>query len=137
MVVGILGVLKAGGAYLPIDPSYPKDRIEYILKDSRSEVLLTNIKLNNKIDFKYKIIDLLDEELYGRETEDLDKLHTSRNLAYVIYTSGTTGEPKGVMVEHKGVINLINSSKKKFNLNSNKKIVQFASIAFDASAWEI
>ncbi|MEH7896145.1 non-ribosomal peptide synthetase, partial [Bacillus thuringiensis] len=137
MVVGILGVLKAGGAYLPIDPSYPKDRIEYILKDSRSEVLLTNIKLNNKIDFKYKIIDLLDEELYGRETEDLDKLHTSRNLAYVIYTSGTTGEPKGVMVEHKGVINLINSSKKKFNLNSNKKILQFASIAFDASAWEI
>ncbi len=137
MIVGIIGILKSGGAYLPIDSSYPKDRIEYILKDSESEILLSKINLIETIEFDGEIVDLFNDEMFTGDIRNLEKINNSNNLAYIIYTSGTTGKPKGVAIEHKGIINLTDVFKKELNININTKILQFASIAFDASAWEI
>ncbi|MDY8096385.1 condensation domain-containing protein, partial [Paenibacillus polymyxa] len=124
MIVGIMGILKAGGAYIPIDPTYPENRIRYMLDDSGTELLLTQQHLVGKVEFRGKVL-LLDAEMdeatadastaeakrepmsvYHRDGTNLDAISGPHNLAYVIYTSGTTGQPKGVMLEHRGLCNL-------------------------------
>lgn len=137
MVIGMMAVLKAGGAYLPIDPIYPKNRIRYMLENSGVEILLTQNSLINLCEFECKVINLNNEKLYQGENSNLQKISNYKNLAYVIYTSGTTGNPKGVALEHKGIISLTNTFKKDFGINSDMKILQFASISFDAFAWEL
>ncbi|TDX96812.1 UNVERIFIED_CONTAM: amino acid adenylation domain-containing protein [Lysinibacillus xylanilyticus] len=137
MVIGIMAVLKAGGAYLPIDPKNPHKRIEYMIKNSGVNILLTQNSLLSMCDYGCEVIDLNNQSIYQKENNNLNKISNHTNLAYVIYTSGTTGNPKGVAVEHKGIINLTNTFKKDFQINSNKKILQFASISFDAFAWEL
>jgi len=106
MIVGIMAVLKAGGAYLPIDPKYPVDRISYMLKDSRTRILLTQKQLRDNTVYDGEIIELEDERLYTGDSSNLKPVSRPDDLAYIIYTSGTTGKPKGVMVEHKGICNL-------------------------------
>ncbi|CAG0906259.1 unnamed protein product, partial [Cyprideis torosa] len=111
MVVAILALLKAGGAYVPIDPSYPKDRVDYILSDTNAELLLTQKHLSKEHGLelpKDKTISIdLDEKLYLEELEGRTTEHSkATDLAYIIYTSGTTGIPKGVMVEHRNLVNL-------------------------------
>ena len=113
MIIAILGVLKAGAAYVPMDPEYPDDRIKYILSDTNTNLVIANSiytkrlnSINNKvntiaIDSKVFIKDLTKHSNTNPKVKDL----TSKNLAYVIYTSGTTGKPKGVMIEHIGVMN--------------------------------
>ncbi|WP_270344357.1 condensation domain-containing protein, partial [Bacillus mobilis] len=98
MIVGILGIIKAGGAYLPIDPEHPNERIEYMLKDSQSKVLLTQKKLVAELNFTGEIIDLYKDELFKGSSANLSKVNSPSDLIYVIYTSGTTGNPKGVMI---------------------------------------
>ncbi|WP_080283458.1 non-ribosomal peptide synthetase, partial [Clostridium botulinum] len=137
MIVGIMGILKSGGAYLPIDPSYPKSRIEYILEDSKSKTLLSTEILAKNIDFDGGVIDLFKDELFNENSCNLGKINNSDNLAYIIYTSGTTGKPKGVMVNHLGILNLQRSFNKTLKIRSNDRVLQFASISFDASVWEI
>ncbi len=137
MVIGMIAVLKADGAYLPIDPKYPQKRIEYMMKNSGVNILLTQSSLLSMCDYGCEVIDLNNERLYQKENSNLNRVSNHKNLAYVIYTSGTTGNPKGVAVEHKGIINLTNTFKKDFRIHSNKKILQFASISFDAFAWEL
>ncbi len=111
LMVGILGILKSGGAYLPIDPGYPKDRKAYMISDSNLKVLLTEGRYSKDLDFRL-MVDIDSEEIYANETEDLvinnySSIHNySSDLIYVIYTSGTTGHPKGVQVEHRSVVNL-------------------------------
>ncbi|GFZ30330.1 hypothetical protein CSC2_08560 [Clostridium zeae] len=137
MLVGIMGILKSGGAYLPIDPEYPEDRIKYMLTDSNAKLLLTQTKLMEKVDFSGETINLDDKELYGRDNSNLDKVCCEENLAYVIYTSGTTGNPKGVMVEHKALVNLCNWHNDYYEVSEKDKATKYAGFAFDASVWEI
>jgi len=137
MIIGIMGILKASGAYLPIDPEYPQERIEYMLGDSNTKILLTQYHLMNKVKFEGIIINLEDKKLYNRNKDNLKSINKPNDLAYVIYTSGSTGIPKGVMVEHKGVANLYSYFRKEYNITNKDNIIQFASCSFDAAVWEM
>ena len=109
MVLGILGILKAGAAYLPIDPEYPAERIAFILEDSQAEILLTGSWLQDRAPFTGKKFNLDTTWIYESEETNLKPLNRAHDLAYVIYTSGSTGAPKGVMMEHRGVVNMMES----------------------------
>ncbi|AIG26684.1 non-ribosomal peptide synthase/polyketide synthase [Brevibacillus laterosporus] len=137
MIVSIIAVLKAGGAYVPIDPVYPADRIQYMLEDSNAKVLLTQKHLMDKVPFDGSILDIDDEKLYQGEVANVDIQASPTDLAYVIYTSGTTGKPKGVMVEHHGIISLKTYYQSDFDIGIGDRMVQFASSSFDVSIWEI
>ena len=133
MIVGILGILKSGGAYLPIDPLYPKERIEYMLSDSGTGILLTNKRLfdGSKAEFNGLIMDLYDRNLYAGEETNLENINSSNDLAYVIYTSGTTGKPKGVMIEHQSIANTIQWRREEYKLDSTDNVLQLFSYSFD------
>jgi amino acid adenylation domain-containing protein len=126
MIIAIIGVLKSGGAYVPIDPNYPQERIAYIQKDSDCKLVVDE-----------SILDRFNEVLEEYARENVVKVNEVHDLAYVIYTSGTTGNPKGVMVENKSVINLIVSQTKQFNIKETENILQFSNISFDASVEQI
>ncbi|WP_025028796.1 non-ribosomal peptide synthetase [Caldalkalibacillus mannanilyticus] len=140
MIIGIMGVLKAGGAYLPLDPSYPTERIQYMLQDSGVDIVLSQHRITHLIDsleFQGEVL-LLDQfEYEGEEESNLEPQAGAEDLAYLIYTSGSTGQPKGVMIEHRGVVNLLQTQKKAFDLGPESRVLQFASFSFDASVWEI
>ncbi|SFB46080.1 non-ribosomal peptide synthetase, partial [Clostridium frigidicarnis] len=136
MIIGIMGILKSGGAYLPIDPSYPKERIEYILKDSESKILLSKNTLVDAIEFDGQIIDPFNKGLFNEDSSNLEKINNSNNLAYVIYTSGTTGKPKGVMCEHKNVVRLVKNANY-IEFKEDDRILQTGSMVFDASTFEV
>jgi amino acid adenylation domain-containing protein len=146
MIVALLGILKAGGAYLPLDPTYPQERLNFMLKDAQVSILVTHSLLAPL--FKLCWGDLppgLSLVCVDKDAEDFaqhsDQNPTSSvtpdNLAYVIYTSGSTGKPKGVLVEHRGLYNLSEAQIQTFNLSPCNRILQFASLSFDASIFEI
>ncbi|MBU3162817.1 amino acid adenylation domain-containing protein, partial [Clostridium estertheticum] len=140
MIVGIIGILKAGGAYMPIDPEYPENRIEYMIENSKAEIVLTQSKFKEKIkNEKIDVCDLEDEEFYKEDRASLGKTASAKNLAYVIYTSGTTGKPKGVMIEHSNVTNLVHGLNESIysKYNDNLKIALVAPYVFDASVKQI
>jgi len=138
MITGIMGIIKAGGAYLPIDPEYPNDRIAYMLEDSKSNILLTQTHLINKGDFGVDIINLTDNSIYSEDNSNLDNINTENNLVYTIYTSGSTGKPKGVMVEHKNLVNLVYGLKERiYKENKNLKVSMVSPYVFDASVKQI
>ncbi|MCM3738303.1 amino acid adenylation domain-containing protein [Bacillus cytotoxicus] len=137
MIVGIMGILKAGGVYLPIDPEYPIERIRYMLEDSKTKIFLTKNALLKSIEFDGEIVDLEDERIDLREVYNLDKINAAQDLAYIIYTSGTTGNPKGVMIEHKNVVRLMFNNKMQFNFNEKDVWTMFHSYCFDFSVWEM
>ncbi|MDP4147651.1 MAG: amino acid adenylation domain-containing protein, partial [Bacillota bacterium] len=137
MIVGIMGILKAGGAYLPIDPEYPKERIEYMLEDSKVDILLTQTQLVGKSEFSGNIIEIDREDLYVGDSSNLEKINTSNNLAYVIYTSGTTGKPKGVMIEHRSVVNIMIDLQDKYPLLESDSYLLKTNYIFDVSVSEI
>ncbi|NCR24962.1 MAG: amino acid adenylation domain-containing protein [Microcystis aeruginosa LE13-04] len=140
MIVGLLGILKAGGAYLPLDPDYPSERLQFAIADAQLSLLLTQEGLIDKLPEHQAPLILLDrftEEINQNSQDNLTGVVTANNLANLIYTSGSTGKPKGVMVEHRGLFNLAQAQIKTFNLQSNYRILQFASLNFDASIWEI
>ena len=132
MIIGILAVLKAGGAYIPIDPTYPKDRIDYMLKNSNSKLLLTQNHLRDLINFKNSIcIDLKDNEIYSLSNTNLENVNVPEDLAYVIYTSGSTGLPKGVMLKQNNIINFIYGMMKEFAFTNKDTIVSITTFSFD------
>ncbi len=137
MLVGIMGILKAGGAYLPIDPDYPQARIEYMLKDSSTNILLTQNFLKDRSSFAGEIIDLNDQRLYTSDASNLEYINQPTDLAYIIYTSGSTGQPKGTMIEHRSVINRLNWMQKKYPITVNDTILQKTPVTFDVSVWEL
>ncbi len=140
MIVGIMAILKAGGAYVPLDPAYPKKRLAGILDDARPAVLLTEQRgLDSLPDHSARVICIdSDWELIAERSEDNpDAQTTPENLAYVIYTSGSTGTPKGVMIEHRSVVNFSESAAAEYDIKPTDRVLQFASINFDASAEEI
>ncbi|MED1944045.1 MULTISPECIES: tyrocidine non-ribosomal peptide synthetase TycB [Brevibacillus] len=134
MVIGILAILKAGGAYVPIDPDYPNDRIAYMLEDCEARLVLTHEHLGTKIAAGVECLYLEDKSNYSRITTNLDPIHTATHLAYIIYTSGTTGKPKGVMGEHKGIVNSATWNKEELALSVHDRGLLALSFAFDAFA---
>ena len=140
MVIGMLGILKSGCAYLPLDPSYPAERLTYILSDSNSPLLLTD---SFYAKFKTDSVDVktiqISEILEQPDIEDNCISNTqilSEHLAYVIYTSGTTGKPKGVEITHRSLVNHMLWMLSKFNFSENDIFMQRTSLCFDASVWE-
>ncbi|WP_053375082.1 non-ribosomal peptide synthase/polyketide synthase [Paenibacillus sp. FJAT-27812] len=134
MTVAILAVLKSGSAYVPIDPDYPQDRIRYMLEDSGSELLLTQGEIASDIFYGGQTIDLLDSSCYSEDDADLKKVNSPEHLAYVIYTSGTTGRPKGVMIEHRSIVNTIAWRAEEYRFSAGDRVLQILSYAFDAFA---
>ena len=148
MIIGILAILKAGGAYVSIDPSYPDDRISHILKDSGGKILLTQAHLRKKLETILSEIRQVEEEeaqlialddmVYTNESSgNLALEYRALDLAYVIYTSGTTGKPKGAMLNHRGLVNLVFDQKSRLGIDEQSRVLQFASLVFDASVSEI
>jgi amino acid adenylation domain-containing protein/non-ribosomal peptide synthase protein (TIGR01720 family) len=139
-IVGMLGILKAGGTYVPLDPTYPTERLAYLLKDAGVKVLLTQQRLVNLLPLHQAQLVRLDTdwEIIDRENcNNINTLVKPDNLAYIIYTSGSTGTPKGVLLAHQGLCNLATAQIKLFKVNSYSRVLQFASLSFDASVWEI
>lgn len=140
MVVGLLGILKAGGAYLALDPAYPKERLAYMLSDSQVSLLLTQKKLLTALPEHGARVVCLDtdwEVICEESQEKLVNQATAKNLVYAIYTSGSTGKPKGVLIEHNCLVNYTEAAIVQYELERSDRILQFASISFDAAAEEI
>jgi tyrocidine synthetase-3 len=135
----LLGVIKSGAAYVPIDPSHPEKRIRFIIEDSECSILLTNLDLENSLVKNLKNVGikiLYPHDFVNNFPCDLPNLNTCNEL-YVIYTSGSTGNPKGCRLTHKNLINLINTTKNKFGFNKNDVWSMAHSFCFDFSVWEI
>ncbi|MCY9369690.1 lichenysin non-ribosomal peptide synthetase LicA [Bacillus haynesii] len=140
MAAGVLAFLKAGAAYVPIDPGYPAERIGYVLKDSGAEVLLTqtNIAVPEEFSGETLLLDsILSEEITNDDEVNPQADTQPNNLAYLIYTSGTTGQPKGVMVEHQSLVNLCCWHNDAFAVTEQDKSAKYAGFGFDASVWEM
>ena len=139
MVVALLAILKAGGAYLPLDPSYPMDRLGFMLSDAAVKVLLTQEGMRERLpqsETTVISIDRVANELDAETDTNPEHVTTGENLAYVIYTSGSTGRPKGVEIEHRGVLNLVTWHQRYYEVSAADRATQLASAAFDASVWE-
>jgi amino acid adenylation domain-containing protein len=162
MVVGLLGILKAGAAYVPLDPNYPAERLQYMLEDAAPQVVLTQKKLSNKVrGERVPVLDLggpIPEVVAQRESRKLIALDTQQadftaygeenlssgelglsaeQLVYVIYTSGSTGQPKGTGMEHRSMVNLIEWHRRSFGSGAGKRVLQFAALSFDVAFQEI
>ena len=140
LVVAVLAVLKAGGAYLPLDPANPEARLRFMVTDAGASVLVTADEVPVDLTDLFATVIDLDEEadsLLALPDGAPDARATADDLAYVIYTSGSTGQPKGVLVEHRGVVNLARVVADTFRLDSTSRVLQFASMSFDASITEL
>jgi amino acid adenylation domain-containing protein len=140
MLIGLLGALKAGAAYLPLDPEYPPDRLSFMSKDAAARLIVTQKKL--EILFRTTPVELVCIDVgrgdIARESEaNIDSEANVENLAYVIYTSGSTGRPKGTMVAHRSMVNLVSDAVGKFRLGPQSRFLQFASLSFDVAVEEI
>ncbi|UUM20748.1 non-ribosomal peptide synthetase [Mycoavidus sp. SF9855] len=140
MVVGLLAILKAGGAYVPLDPAYPSERLAQILADAVPTILLADMAgrtaLGKAISSSIMVLDPNELPESAIINPKVSKLR-SDHLAYIIYTSGSTGMPKGVMMEHRAIVNLVESPVACFGAHSSSRILQVASLNFDVSIWEI
>lgn len=137
MLIAILGVIKAGAAYVPIDPSYPADRIHYILEDSKSDFVISNLNSSNHLKGKLILLDR-DVDLIKKASDSKPNITIQANdLLYIIYTSGSTGRPKGVMIAHQSLANYIAAQTEYFAINDRERILQFSNYCFDASVEQI
>jgi len=139
MIIGIYGILKSGAAYVPVSPSYPKDRIKYIIDDCNSKnILYYDIDISSMdLSDEYRVINLEEYNKWDESEKNLINVSTQENSSYVIYTSGTTGKPKGVTNIQKGTINRINWMDKCYPITTDDVILQKTNYTFDVSVWEI
>ena len=137
MIVSILAVLKAGGAYLPLDEDYPQERLSLMLADSGSKILLTWGHQLARTSFDGEVIDLTDGGIFRENAENLDRINSANDLAYVMYTSGSTGKPKGVMIEHQSVVNHLFAQGNHFKIHEDSRILLASSISFDVSVGQL
>ncbi|CVN45624.1 putative non-ribosomal peptide sythetase [Streptococcus pneumoniae] len=135
MTAAVLGVLKAGAAFVPIDADYPAQRIAYMLEDGRAEVLLIQKGLTAPPSFTGHTLSI--EEAVEGEAHEIQVPIKPTDLAYMIYTSGTTGQPKGVMVEHQSLVNLAYWHNDAFQVTKQDRTAKYAGFGFDASIWEM
>ena len=140
MIISILAVLKAGSSYMPIDPDYPQDRIEYMLKNSNSKLLLTFKNLDDRVLFDNKIFVELSNPIYKENKQNIENINKPDDLSYIIYTSGSTGMPKGVMLKHSSLTSLTNYLNNYVdflkNKNEQKTIVSVTTVSFDIFIFE-
>jgi D-alanine--poly(phosphoribitol) ligase subunit 1 len=137
MAIGILGVIKAGAAYLPLPTDNPPDRTAYMLKDGGVTVLLVHGKTRSRVAFAGTVVDLDDPSLYQDLADNPVPVNKPDDLAYVIYTSGSTGQPKGVMIEHRAVVNRLHWMQRRYPLGERDVILQKTPYYFDVSVWEV
>ncbi len=151
LLVALLGILKAGGVYVPLDPSYPRERLEFMLNDSQASVVLTSREISDRrleierveqspiSDLKSQIIHLdADWPIISQQpTSNPPVVATPDNLAYAIYTSGSTGQPKGVLIPRRALANHCQALIERYTLQPEDRVLQLASISFDVAAEEI
>lgn len=140
MVISMLGILKAGGVYVPLDTAYPVERLAFMLEDARPPVLLTFSHLKNLLpeyDGHLVCLDTDWADIARQRTDDLENVNAPDDVAYVIYTSGSTGKPKGVQVTHYNVARLFQATDAWFHFSEQDVWTMFHSYAFDFSVWEI
>ena len=133
MIVFLLGIMKAGAAFLPIDNNIPDDRLEFILKDSGANVILFDGVVPAELDIDIKIIEVNQQLNYAAYNKTFRSLINADDTAYIIYTSGSTGRPKGTLIANRSFINYVDWVKKSFNINETDSTLLFSSIAFDLS----
>ncbi|MCI8482443.1 MAG: amino acid adenylation domain-containing protein [Clostridia bacterium] len=139
MIIAILAILKVGACYLPIDIDYPKSRIDYMLDNSNTKLILSSHSVSHLLDTKVNILAIdLDEDIYQTSSKSFSPINTYLpcDLAYIMYTSGSTGNPKGVMIEQKSIVRLVKDTNF-ISFNDNDRILQTGSIVFDACTFEI
>jgi amino acid adenylation domain-containing protein len=140
MVVGLLGILKAGAAYVPMDPSYPKERLQYILEDCKASIVITQESLVDGLpSFAGRAI-CLDKDwgnIAGESAESLIGQVNPEDLAYVIFTSGSTGRPKGVEISHRAVINFLNSIRETPGMSAQDTLLSVTTLSFDIFGLEV
>ena len=139
MIISLLGILKSGAAYVPLDPEYPKDRIEFMLEDSSAKILLTSNKYHNH--FTSLATEILIEDAWKEfdnytATEPVINI-TGDDMAYVLYTSGSTGKPKGVQIRHFNLVNYLLSMQKAPGITANDKVLAVTTISFDIAGLDI
>jgi amino acid adenylation domain-containing protein len=140
MMVAVLGVLKAGGAYLPMDPAYPRDRLALMLEDSRVPVVLSQEGLLGVLPEQLTRVVRLDsdwDEIARQSADDPAAGVVPENLAYTIYTSGSTGRPKGVQVEHRSVINVLSCIRRELGLTASDTLLAVTTLSFDIAAMDV
>ncbi|WP_163996532.1 non-ribosomal peptide synthase/polyketide synthase [Pyxidicoccus caerfyrddinensis] len=140
LVVAMLATLEAGGAFLPLDPAHPPERLAYLLQDSAAQVLLTHRELKEKLPAHGAVVMCLDvesEALSRQAGTAAAPALSPDDLAYVIYTSGSTGRPKGTLLHHRGLVNTALAAAASLRLGPGERALQLASPAFDASVWEV
>lgn len=138
-IVAVLGVIKTGAAYVPIDPAYPAKRVEFILSDTAADIIITNQNLENLLSEteRTKVFDLSSMENLNHLPSEYPEIIIHQNsLAYTIYTSGSTGKPKGVMVSHQAIQHLVTWHNHHFHVDHSSKLTLVAGLAFDISVWE-
>ena len=131
IMVAILGIMKAGGAYLPMDPDYPAKRINYMLEDSAASIVLTVGNPKELIGSGCEILEIENNDLYREDHCHLEQINKPIDLAYVIYTSGSTGKPKGVMIEHRSLANFIKGMTGILEFTGTDSILSLTTISFD------
>lgn len=140
LMIGMLGAMKVGATYVPLDPDYPQDRLRFMLKDSKAKILLTYFEFAHPLQTaEVKSISLNTyRETIARESNNNPEVSTHPDLlAYIIYTSGTTGTPNGVKIAHRGLVNLVTYSQKLFKVTEKDRVSNLTSPAFDAAAFEV
>ncbi|MFC4590846.1 non-ribosomal peptide synthetase [Sphaerisporangium corydalis] len=139
LIVTLLAILKAGAAYVPLDPDYPADRLTYMLDDTAAPLVITQESLAGRLPEHVArvLVDTQWPEVAAFPTTEPPPLATPRDLAYVIYTSGSTGRPKGVMIEHQGVVSYMAGMQAAFPIHAGESFLQATPVTFDVSAYEI
>ncbi|MBN2524267.1 MAG: amino acid adenylation domain-containing protein [Bacteroidales bacterium] len=136
LIVAMLSILKVSGAYLPLDPDYPVERINYMIRDAKCRIILTQKHLQNNPVECHKVLLIDDPDVYKTDASILSVSISATSLAYIMYTSGTTGKPKGSMIEHRSVIRLVRNTNY-IELTEKDKILLTGAIGFDATTFEI
>lgn len=140
MITALLGTLKAGGTYIPLDPGFPPDRLFYMLQDAGIQILVTQQKYTgwfNKFSGKEVLIDKNYKDIDKQKKSNLNEIISPDSLAYVIYTSGSTGRPKGVQIEHRSLVNFLSSMQRKPGLTESDHLLSVTTLSFDISGLEI